>query len=165
MRIALVFVGVVVAWLVMKAVKKPKLEYFTPAEFGVWYPMISDELLLKLDRFRALWGAPVVISSAAGSIGREDGSGSQHNVLRWGEVRAVDVFPMLLGGGYLSTVEQLQRAYDIARQAGFTGIGLYTDTKPGFMVHLDVRPGVAGDPAKWARVQGSYTGIGAVGVA
>ncbi|WNZ54164.1 hypothetical protein QT397_14810 [Microbulbifer sp. MKSA007] len=140
---------------------RPKLNHFSEGEFGVWYPLMSADLLLKLDRYREAWGGRVVISKADGGIGRKDETHSQHNVLRWGEVRAVDVFPQIqdVHGNwqYLSTTEELERAYQVARDTGFTGIGLYTDTEPGYMVHLDNRPG--DDIATWSRIAGEYRGI------
>jgi hypothetical protein len=143
--------------------RKPVLVYFEPSEFGIWWPFMADDLLHKLDDFRARWGAPVVVSRASGALGRHDGTGeSQHNVDAWGEVRAVDVFPMI-DGGYIHNEAQRYRAFKIAKEVGFTGIGLYTDTRPGNMVHLDVRktrnPGY---PAKWSRVAGNYGALEAV---
>lgn len=123
---------------------------------------MSRELLEKLYLFRFEWGRPVVISPHSGGIGRQDESQSQHNALAWGEVRAVDVFPVV-GSGYIRSPVDRYRAYDLARRAGFTGIGLYTDTKPGNMVHLDVREDrPPGSPALWSRVQREYLPIGEV---
>lgn len=124
---------------------------------------MNADLLTKLDAFRDQWGAPVQISPAAGGIGRHNGGDdhSQHNIDRWGEVRAVDVFPMVeIRPGqyrYMSTREDRQRAHDTARAVGFTGIGLYTDTKPGNMLHVDTREGSR--VATWSRVAGDYRGI------
>ena len=115
------------------ATEAPPLRYFTPAEFGEWWPLMSPDLLLKLDEFRARLGVPVMISPAPGALGRHLGSSlSQHNVDMWGEVRAADVMP--LGA-------DLQTAYRVAREVGFHGIGLYPDWKPHPGLHLDVRPG------------------------
>ncbi len=142
------------------------LKHFSPDEFGQWWPLMNQQLLQKLDAFRERWGAPVVVSPAEGGIGRHLGEfgTSQHNVDAWGEVRAVDVFPMipLPGGGhrYMTSAEERQRAFEVARAVGFTGIGLYTDTQPGDMLHVDVRP--TGDLATWSRINGDYLGIGRV---
>ncbi len=142
------------------------LKHFTPDEFGPWWPQMNQELLKKLDAFRERWGAPVVISPAEGSLGRHGGEfgTSQHNVDAWGEVRAVDVFPMVPAGRsgyrYMTNAEDRQRAMEVARAVGFTGIGLYTDTSPGNMLHVDVRP--TADVATWSRVNGQYLGIGQV---
>ena len=156
MKKALVFsVSVVGFFLIYKVVGMPNLRYFKASEFGVFYPLMSKDLLLKLDEFRHRWGAPVVVSPAAGGIGRHGGGDSQHNVDKWGEVRAVDVFPK-----GMDSAADMQRAYLIAREIGFTGIGLYTDTKPSNMMHLDVRAGT--HVATWSRVAGKYLGIGEV---
>ena len=61
--------------------------------------------------------------------------------------------------GIVTSAER-QRAYEVAKKVGFTGIGLYTDTRPSNMVHLDVRADRRpGDPAKWSRVAGDYRAI------
>lgn len=138
---------------------KPLLKYFSPDEFGPWYPQVSAALLQKIDAFRERWGAPVRISPAEGAIGRHGGesSKSQHNVDYWGEVRALDVFPMVpngLGGyRYMKTLEERQRAVELARAVGFVGIGVYVDTVPGNMLHVDVRESV---PLHWTRIDGKY---------
>ncbi|WP_444884863.1 hypothetical protein [Microbulbifer sp. PSTR4-B] len=154
-------VGAVAIGIGGRFVTRPKLNHFSRDEFGIWYPLMSADLLQRLDRFRTEWGGRVIVSKAEGGIGREDDSNSQHNVTRWGEVLAIDVFPQVqdVQGNwhYLNSPEQLERAYQVARSVGFTGIGLYTDTQPGHMVHLDVRPG--DHIATWSRIAGEYRGI------
>lgn len=132
-----------------------RLAHFTANEFGSWWPRMDEELLLKLDAFRAMWGDIVRISPVPGAIGREDDSNSYHNVRKHGRVKAVDVFPMRKGR-YLHRETDRFRMLTVAKQAGFTGIGIYTDTAPGNMLHLDVRPGVV---ATWSRVAGEYKSI------
>lgn len=130
---------------------KPTLRHFSPLEFGAWWPLMSNDLLLKLDEFRERWGGPVSISRASGAIGRDDepDDTSQHNPIRWGEVRAVDVIP-----SDMDTPGDRQRAFEIARDVGFTGIGVYPDWSPSPGLHLDVRSDrEPGDPAVWAGVQ------------
>ena len=108
-----------------------QLRYFQPSEFREWWPLMSTELLNKLDEFRHRLGVPVTISPASGALGRKLGaSTSQHNVDLWGEVRAVDV---MFNG------VSLERAYEVAKQVGFTGIGAYPDWQPSPGLHLDVR--------------------------
>lgn len=155
------FIAIVI-YLTVRTVNKPSLKYFSPIEFGAWYPFMSNDLLQKLDAFRAAWGYPVVISSADGAIGRKESAEetSQHNFTRWGEVRAIDIFPQVGGGKYITTAAQRRRALDVARSVGFTGIGLYTDTARGNMLHVDVRVDRSpGSPALWSRVNGSYGSI------
>lgn len=161
-KVLIVALGVIAAVLLTKTARREMLglRYFDASEFGAWYPLMSVELLNKLDEFRHRWGYPVIISPAEGGIGRRDDSHSQHNVNWLGEVRAVDVFPTVAGGGYMTTVDQRDRALRLAREVGFTGIGLYTDTQPGDMLHVDVREDrEEGDPALWARIGGEYTSI------
>ena len=144
--------------------QRVNLKYFSPDEFRQWWGQMNPELLQKLDAFRERWGAPVRISPASGALGRHDGitGTSQHNVDAWGEVRAVDVFPMVPAGrggyAYISSRADRERAYQTARAVGFTGIGLYTDTSPGDMLHVDVRPQT--NVATWSRIDGSYMDIG-----
>ena len=40
-----------------------ELKYFSRSEFGIWWPLMSQDLLQKLDLFREKWGAPVVVPS------------------------------------------------------------------------------------------------------
>lgn len=146
---------------------RPKLDYFSPGEFRQWWPFMSADLLLKLDEFRRRWGAPVIVSGADGALGRTGQGHSQHNIDTWGEVRAIDVFPQVPDGNggfkYMTSATDRAKAYMLAREIGFTGVGLYTDTAPGNMLHLDVRADAdAGAPAKWSRVEGSYLAIEAV---
>jgi len=154
----LLAVAVFIGYRIMS---RPKLDHFTASEFGVWYPLMNADLLTKLDLFRKLWGAPVVISSAEGGIGRHDGEDgtSQHNVDRLGEVRAIDVFPKVQtasGYRYIETGEELKRAYQIALEVGFEGIGVYTDTQPGHMLHVDTRIDEDEKINKWSRINKTY---------
>ncbi len=138
------------------AMERPQLKYFTPSEFREWYDLMNDRQLLALDEFRRLWGRPVTISAHPDALGRHGGTSdkSQHNVDLWGEVLATDIFPEGL------TENNALEAYEKARQAGFSGIGIYTDTKPSMMMHVDVRPDRSpASPAKWARVDRKYVGI------
>lgn len=126
------------------------VNHFEPWEFGVWWPSMNADLVQRLHWFREYWGAPVVISSHQAALGRHAGeSASYHNVDKYGTVRAVDCFPQGL------TPHTAARAVECAEKAGLNGIGLYTDTQPSMMMHLDNRP-TAG---RWARVAGQYVGI------
>ena len=139
----------------------PKLKHFAKSEFGIWYPLMSRKQLVTLDAFRESWGYPVEVSKADGSLGRHGGGESQHNVERWGEVRATDVFPKVPDGKggyrYMKTIEERKRAHRIATEVGFTGIGIYTDTSPGNLLHVDTRESER--VAQWSRVDGQYLGI------
>lgn len=111
---------------------------------------MDADLLQKLDAFRAGWGHPVQVSPASGALGRHAGnSGSYHNVDKWGAVRAVDVFPDGL------TADNAAAAVELAESVGLGGIGVYTDTRPSMMMHLDNRT-TAG---RWSRVNGEYLAI------
>jgi len=148
-RLALATLAVLGGLLMLggaRTMTRPPLKYFTASEFGLWWPLMSKDLLLKLDAFREAWGAPVALSPAQGGIGREDNSNSQHNVSLWREVRAVDVMPE-----GMNTAADRSRAVAIAKAVGFTGIGIYPDWNPRAGLHLDVRkPETPGYVATWA---------------
>ena len=133
------------------------MKYFKPHEFREWYGYMNPSLLAKLDLFRELWEAPVTISPHPDSLGRllSPTMLTRHNVNRYRTVDAVDVFPK-----GMDTKEDMERAFKCAKQAGFKGIGLYTDTNPSNMMHLDVRD--CDDLATWVRVKGKYKGISEV---
>lgn len=156
--------AILALWLVKQWRAKPDLRHFSAGEFGPYWPLMSPRLLLLLDEFRERLGYPVTISPAPGGIGRpvinSDGSinpeeaesGTQHNWLKWGEVRAVDVFPQPPGG---ATPAERQRWLKIAQEIGFTGIGIYPDWQPAPGIHLDVRADrEPGRPALWAGIKG-----------
>jgi len=136
-----------------------ELRHFRPHEFRGWFHAMSPTLLERLDHWRHMLDAPVLVSPAAGALGRHLGkdNSSQHNVDVWGEVRAIDLMPQL-------PVEEMERAFDLAIDAGFTGVGLYPDWCPQWGMHLDVRKDRRiDDPALWSglRINGRqvYRGI------
>jgi hypothetical protein len=120
------------------------MKHFTPTEFQGWFYKLSPVLKAKLDALREELGAPVHLSKAEGSIGRRLGLDSltQHNFDRWGEVRAVD--------GYLPEGVTYLEFYNVAKEVGFTGIGLYDGWSGGRGFHVDVREDRdEGSPAIW----------------
>lgn len=138
---------------------KPALANFTGSEFGLWYPLIDNDLLVMLDQLRTEWGHPIFISPVVGAIGRADDSGSQHNVINnGGTINAVDIFPSF--NGREIHPDDLLKFYDLAKKIGFKGIGIYRDTVfkgiPWTMFHIDVRPEGF---AHWGRVAGNYTDL------
>ena len=136
------------------------MRFFTPAEFGEWWPMMHATTLDCFDAFRHYWGAPVNISPQPMALGRHMGPRkiSGHNVDYWKAVMAGDAFP-----AGMDSAEAMARAYDCARKAKATGIGFYTDTSPSFMIHLDTRPDRSPDkPRLWSRVNGKYRAISVV---
>lgn len=128
-----------------------KPQYFTADEFHGDYDKVNKRLLVLLDVFRFQWGDVVKISPAPGAVARKLGptANSDHNVDKWGEVRAVDVLP----AGML-TPKKMREAFELARSIGFTAIGVYPDWKPQPGLHLAVREGLRmGSPATWAGVR------------
>lgn len=119
-----------------------KLRHFQPSEFGASLPLLSTDLLLKLDEFRDRLGSAVIISPAPGSLIRPAGdSESQHTFGRAADVLVPGI--------------DLRRAFQVAKEVGFTGIGVYPQWKPHKGLHLDVRPDrLPGSPALWAGLRG-----------
>lgn len=136
-------------------------QHFVAHEFGQWGDQMSARQITMLDVLRFRLGRPMIVSPASGALGRNLGPNdeSAHNVDRWGEVLATDIF--IPGIAYR---EQAEAVIDEARAIGFTGIGLYTDTKYGGqdmpMFHFDCRPTrKMGTPATWGRVSRKYVSI------
>lgn len=134
-------------------------KHFAPHEFGPWANMIHPALVFALDVLREKLGAPVVISPAAGSLGRRLAlSSSLHNVDVHGTVHAADVLlPMAWGAA---------GGFEAARELRlFSGIGVYPFWKPRAGLHLDVRHlsprnpskgAMPRTPATWGAVPGAH---------
>ncbi len=140
-----------------------KLSHFSSNEFQGYYDQVSPKLLIMIDTFRDRWGHPVYISPASGAVGRHNGDSdtSQHNLDKWGEVRALDLMPTV--DGRSMTAADAERAVSLAKEIGFTGIGVYSDTSPYWLLHVDVREDrLSGSPATWGRIAGIYTGLAEV---
>jgi hypothetical protein len=137
---------------------KPQLKHFKMSEFGAWFPYMDSSLLKNLDDFRELWGRPVSISPASGTIGRmildpshanfKSGHNIMSNILKGQGITAIDIMPQGLDQYSYS------RAFELAKQVGFTAIGIYPDWKPMSGMHLEMRKGrTSNNPAKWAGVR------------
>ena len=118
--------------------------YFAREEFGPWLNQVHPALLFALDVLRYTLGSPVVISPAAGALGRRLGmSNSLHNVDVFGMVFAADVLLPLSWG--------VAEGFDAARNVRlFSGVGVYPFWKPRPGLHLDVRHLSAVNPSKGA---------------
>lgn len=132
-----------------------ELDHFKESEFPAGVTeKVSPAFLCKLDKFRKKLGCIVRPSPLAGGWFRTDGSTTSRHYIGSGEMLrqsdAGDVFPDC----------DLFYAMLTAIQSGFTGVGLYFDTKyggkPKPMLHLDTRKG---DLVVWIRRDGSYTTI------
>lgn len=132
-------------------------QYFQPSEFREWYQDMSPRLLTLMDVLRFTLGKAIVISPHKDALGRKLGpqSLSCHNVDVWGEVMAADFFCP-----WIRHQDEVRHVFNRMREIGFTGIGVYADTKPNVMFHGDVRPTEKmGAPATWGRVAGQYTSV------
>ena len=135
---------------------------FSQEEFREWSDDMSPRLVTMLDVLRFKLGSPIEISLSEYALGRNLGRNelSEHNIDEWGEVLAVDCF--------VSGVYNRAQAEAVAHEAtaiGFTGIGVYSDTRNNqgqeqVMFHLGVRPNEdMGSPATWGRISGKYTSL------
>ena len=127
------------------------MKHFKPKEFQGYYKSLSPKLKTFIDRLRVKWGFEIAISPASGAVGRHLGplSQSQHNVDKWKEVRALDIMPKRKDGKKL-TRKDYEKLVGLAKQIGFTGIGVYPKWKPRGGLHVDVRVDrVKGKPALW----------------
>jgi len=137
------------------------MKHFSASEFGAWFPMMNDSLLVKLDALREAWGDPIMISPALGAIGRTYPPGhsnylSRHNITKYGEVQAIDIMPLIktIDGNRGCDSFELRMAFNMAKDVGFTGIGVYPDWLPHAGLHVDVRDDhKAGFPATWSGIK------------
>lgn len=131
-----------------------RLEYFTKQEFdrdGVsWWPLMNPRVLIMLDVFRHMRGAPVEISPHRRALGRPHwpNQGSDHAIDARGTVDAADVLP-----AGMTNRAAAERDIDLAVRIGFTAIGYYPHWQPTPGLHLGVRPGRRmGKPAMWGAI-------------
>ena len=137
-------------------------QHFSAEEFRAWADDMSPRLVTMLDILRFRLGSPIAVSGSEYALGRNLGRGkmSEHNIDEWGEVLAVDCF---IGGVY-NRIQAEAVAHE-AEAIGFTGIGVYSDTRNNqgqeqVMFHLGVRPNEdMGSPATWGRISGKYTSL------
>ena len=137
-------------------------QHFSQEEFRDWADDMSPRLVTMLDVLRFRLGSAIEISGSEYALGRNLGRNelSEHNVDHWGEVLAVDCF---IRGVY--SRQQAEAVVYEAEEIGFTGIGVYSDTRNNqgqgqVMFHLGVRPNeLMGSPATWGRVNGEYTSL------
>ena len=137
-------------------------QHFKAEEFREWSDDMSARLVTMLDVLRFKLGSPISVSASKYALGRNLGVGkmSEHNIDHWGEVLAVDCF---IGGVYNRA--QAEGIVYEAEAIGFTGIGVYSDTRNNqgqeqVMFHLGVRPNeLMGSPATWGRISGKYTSL------
>ena len=137
-------------------------QHFDAEEFREWSDDMSARLITMLDVLRFRLGRPIAISASEYALGRNLGRNelSEHNIDEWGEVLAVDCFII----GVYNRAQAEAVVYE-ATGIGFTGIGVYSDTRNNqgddqVMFHLGVRPTeMMGSPATWGRVDHDYTSL------
>jgi hypothetical protein len=144
----------------------PIKKYFSASSFGIWYPYMQAEFLVKLEKFARLnndIGIKTEISPAIGAIGRffstQNSAEKSMHLIYKGKVRAIDLYVSKFGAGL--TENDIKKVYENAKISGITGFGYYPDWilngKKISGVHVDNRP-VGGNvqfmkPATWRGVQ------------
>lgn len=125
-----------------------------------WLPQIDVNLLIALNILRTEVGHPIMISPAAGSIGRPNGrKASDHycNSVEGIKVRALDVMPYTIAHHTKRPLnrEQAFRFAMTAVASGINAIGIYPQWKPFAGFHLGVREQT--NVSTWGRVSDRYT--------
>lgn len=134
------------------------LAHFEISEFRNEWPFLSNKLFKNLDKFRDLIKISVNISPAKGSMIRfkenYEGLGVPSSQHFYG--RAIDV--IISRESMIKAGLNIDNVIDIAKKAGFTGIGLYPDSagnQDRIRLHLDVRkPTTKNHIAKWGNHNG-----------
>lgn len=134
----------------------PSLKHFKPAEFRIWAARMHPVFLLALDNIRDVSEIPIMISPAAGALGRTEGSKTSQHYIKGPKtiLKVSDVMPYKVtesGSKQAVTLEEMMLLIDIAKELGMTGIGIYPRWKPYPGLHLDMRePKTEGHIATWA---------------
>lgn len=108
------------------------MNHFTVREFNN-YTKMDPKLVYALDKYRELLKAPVFLSPAPGAQWRDDDSQSYHNIRKYGQSKACDIFPT--ANLWISFLTALQIPE-------IKGIGIYPYwhfNKLNYGMHLDVR--------------------------
>lgn len=119
------------------------LKFFGASEFRQWLPFMSVKLLMRLDLLREKWGRPIIISPAAGALGRFAGPDvtSFHNFDFHGVVLAADIMVSARPDRMspMTEVKEVIEFMDIAKGVGINGCGFYPEWRPFPGFHVDVR--------------------------
>ena len=111
----------------------------------------EPRLLDALEKLRELAGRPVIVTSGFRCPEHNRRVGGKPNSLH---TRGLAADVRILG-------QSVRKMYELARQIETFdqgGIGVYPDE---VFIHVDARP----NPGRWARVNGHYVGLDAVGLA
>lgn len=126
---------------------------FKPGEFAENPNEHADpDLIYRLQDYRTALGCIIRPSLARGGLARFDGSATSRHYAVGRLSDACDLFPET----------PPEHAWATAlRMPAFGGIGIYFDTRnnqgnPAYMIHLDLRPTVAGVRTLWWRDDGRY---------
>lgn len=100
---------------------------------GIPMDRIDARLVQALQCWRDLHGLPLSITPVLAGIIREDGSKTSQHYAVGRLSSAIDIFPRAgeVGQAFINAL-----SID-----AFRGVGLYLDTKPSAMIHVDVRDG------------------------
>lgn len=129
-----------------------KLRHFSPVEFRASWLVMDRDFLYTLDEYRERLGRKVMISPAPGSLYRAFDNGDHGHL------------PLAVADVMLPEGPDLETAFNVALEVGFTAVGVYPFWEPYPGLHLAKRPNrTPADPATWADIgRGSdhnYVGV------
>lgn len=110
---------------------------------GIDLSRVDARVVQALQVWRDLCGKPIALTPVPEGIFRTEGSPTSQHFAVGRLSTALDVFPADPREAYL-------HALDVE---AFRGIGLYLDTRPSQMMHVDVR---SGKRILWVRDKGTY---------
>lgn len=109
---------------------------------------MSGNFIIALQMFRNATGISIVPSPVQGAWYRLSGKKSSRHYAKNRLSDAMDIFP---------DPEKIYKAWIQALLfEQFGGVGIYFDTKPSIMMHVDCRPYKAGFKTIWCRDKGKY---------
>jgi hypothetical protein len=140
-----------------------KIKHWSPKDFNKFDRFLSQELLNKLDIFAEKFSkyGKLRVSPVDGAIIRIDDSDSQHNIKKTGKTFAIDLIPMFYTNVSNHLLRGIQRKefkmlFELMKNSGFAGIGMYPEWIPFRGVHVDVRKTA---PKYWVMINGEYVYI------
>jgi hypothetical protein len=108
------------------------VKFFRPAEFGDRADDIDPRTIYAADAMRARLGSPLTVSPVLGATARFGGNARSQHYAIGRRATAVDLMPAM------ATLGDAYRAALGVQAIG--GVGLYPDTSPLPMIHIDTRP-------------------------
>lgn len=109
---------------------------------------MSANLILAVQMFRSNTGIKMIPSPVKGAWYRFEGKGSSRHYAKNRLSDAIDIFP---------DADKIYEAwFNALIFEPFGGVGIYFDTAPSIMMHVDCRPLKDGFKTIWCRDNGKY---------